>query len=270
MIEQHALEVQNLENQITEANAEINTLQNSYDELVSQGETLLLQNILTSNNIGSEIITIKGPEPGAMNSGILFGPLGGDDGIKVRARVRVNGTLVNCPWVIIVSGAEIDALRNEPYSPTNNLAYYITQRFSQNQEFSFEIPGGQYPPQKANIYFLNFDENDTLLNSLDGEINPNQSHPPAIQAGMQGVMLNGQELDFDQMPESLSCYQFIVYFDQSKEGNIQYSGGGSTRFKDWQCWELGNTIFMYGIDYANMPAIMTGHQAILNTINHEV
>ena len=215
-------EIQNLQNQLEQAESQIEQLQ---DDL-----TYVQENsgaFLTGANVGATVLTIMGnrglgnpdisPDNTLMpqNPTYTFDSAPADGFFELQIRFVIDGQEQIVDTFDFLSGAELDALQYEPYSETNNLVYYITNRFQNGQTIDFELPGGEYPTQKLNILFANFNEDSSPLSGECPFI--------SINAGMniEGSPFNSIE-GIDSLDDlyNLRALQLIFYFDQTLGNNV--------------------------------------------------
>ena len=182
---------------------------------------------LTGPNIGATVLTIMGdrgaqspdlsPDNTLMSQNAIwsFDPVPPGGFLELPIIFLIDGQEQTVDTFDFLSGAELDALQYEPYSETNNLVYYITNRFQNGQTIDFQIPGGEYPTQKLNILFANFNEDSS---PLSGEC-------PFITLNA-GINIEGEPFaqieDIDSLDDlyNYRALQVIFYFDQSLGNNV--------------------------------------------------
>jgi len=163
--------IQAFQGQLFDAALQINALEAEIDNLSAQLSTGLdsMSGLFDGANIVTTLYNIVGPEPALGQP--LFGSTTGtistgasslmtnDDGICFQPHWKVGGIDYYGSRIVLVSTEEVNNLLSNQWSATNNIIYYITNRFQNNQAIDIEIPGGQYPTQKCHIVFANFDNN---------------------------------------------------------------------------------------------------------------
>lgn len=218
---QHQQQINLLNEQINEQENTIESLESQLDDATNSLSSLdspynvVLDNILLGDNVVAGTWCLKGPEPvitSEWSTPSFFHVESAHCGVKPEW--AINGEDFYGENIVFVTPQEVAALRDEPYSPTNNICYYITSKFTNGQIIEFEIPGGGYPTQVMHIIFANFDENTTELTSTA----PN----PTISAGVNFTdpLVNVDSLsDF----EELGMVQILFYYNQNEGDNITFS-----------------------------------------------
>ena len=219
---QHQQQINLLDQQINEQENTIEDLESQLDDAInatnavsSLGSPYVLDNILLGDNIVAGTWGLRGPEIGITSewsTPSFFHTPGVYCGIMPVW--TINGEDVYGEDIVFITPQELDALRDEPYSSTNNICYYITSKFTNGQAIEFEIPEGGYPTQVMHIVFANFDENTTQLTSSA----PN----PTISAG---VDLNDPLINVDSLSDffELGMVQILLYYNQNEGDNITFS-----------------------------------------------
>ena len=229
--------IQFFQGQIFDAALEINSLQSEINSLNNQLSTGLnsMTGLFDGANIVTSVYNIVGPEP-AIGQPIFNGStgeispsgwgsyIGNPDGICFVSHWKINGNDAFGSRIVLVSTEEVNNLKNNPWSETNNICHYITSRFQNNQTIDIEIPEEGYLTQTCRIVFVNFDEDTNILNE---DLNA------TIEIG-QGAALFDQEIDvvagnsniynqggvgFNNMP----ILQMLFYFDQTEGDNVTFS-----------------------------------------------
>jgi len=172
--------INNAFQQIIEQSNEINDLQAEINILNDQLSTGLdsMTGLLDGPNFVTTLYNIVGPEP-ALGQPLFGGTTGQanysvstsyytipSEGVGFIPRWRINGSVVEGDTITLLSSNEYNNLKTSVWSATNNIIYYITNRFQNNQAIDIEIPEGQYPTQKCHIVFANFDNNPNLSTEL--------------------------------------------------------------------------------------------------------
>ena len=218
---QHQQQINLLDEQINEQENTIETLESQLDDANDSLSSLdspynvVLDNILLGDNVVAGTWSLKGPEIGITSewpTPSFFHTAGVYCGIKPEW--AINGEDFYGEDIVFVTPQEVVALRDEPYSPTNNICYYITSKFTNGQAIEFQVPGGGYPTQVMHIIFANFDENTTQLTSTT----PN----PTISAGMD---FTDPLIDVGSLTEffDLGMVQILLYYNQNEGDNITFS-----------------------------------------------
>ncbi len=169
IIEQDNL-ITNLQAEIDSLNAQISDNNDFNISLGNTNETTY--SLFNLPNFTTGLFNIVGPEPAlgqplfGGNTGQIssssYGVLSDPQGISFQPEWRINGNTVSGDKITLVTIEEYNNLLNNQWSSTNNIIYYITNRFQNNQAINIEIPGGQYPTQKCHILFVNFDNSPNL------------------------------------------------------------------------------------------------------------
>ena len=142
--------------------AEINSLQIQLDDSLgaldinSNLSNILFTKIITGNDIVASALDIIGPEPGITSEYSLPPNDNFAKDVGIRTRWIINGVNEYSDDIILITEEEVAALSNQPHSPTNNIFYYVTNRYTNGQAIEFQIPGGGYPTQVMRIIFANF------------------------------------------------------------------------------------------------------------------
>lgn len=166
-------QIQQQANEINDLQAEINSLNNQLSTGLNS-----ITGLFNGPNFVTTLYNIVGPEPALGQP--LFGSTTGQlnysistalysippEGVGFIPRWRINGSVVEGDTITLLSFNEYNNLKNNGWSATNNIIYYITNRFQNNQAIDIEIPGGQYATQKCHIVFANFDNNPNLGTEL--------------------------------------------------------------------------------------------------------
>tara|TARA_R100000654_G_scaffold6432_2_gene16864 strand:- start:3037 stop:7170 length:4134 start_codon:yes stop_codon:yes gene_type:complete len=256
MQQAHQLTVSTLEGNIDSQELQIQDLQFQLDNAIFTIENMdtfnidhniSLKSIITAENIVSSVYMIKGPEPGSSDfpNGIShYGASNYPQGIAINPRWVINGEMVSGEQVTLVSQQEYIDLCTQPISPTNNICYYITNRFNNNQPIEIEIPGGVYPTQVMHIMFLNFDENTQELNS---------SVTPVVDIGID--ITNNFFSPAESIDDAFEVpmIQILIYFNEDEADNVTFSDElYLSTFED----SVNGTILWYG-NYNGNPYHMS-------------
>jgi len=223
MQQSHQLTVSTLEGNLDAAQLYIDDLQFQLDNAIFTIENMnaglgfdpVLDNILLGDNVVAGTYCVKGPEVGITSEWATpsyFHTAGAFCGVKPEW--TINGEDFYGENIVFITEQELDALRDQPHSPTNNFCYYITNKFTNGQTIEFEIPGGGYPTQVMHIIFANFDENTTELTSTA----PN----PTISAGVNFV---DPVINVDSLSEffDIGMVQILLYYNQNEGDNVTFS-----------------------------------------------
>lgn len=254
MQQSHQVTVSTLEGHLDAAEIEINDLQFQLNNAIFTIENMVnfnpdnnvaLKSIITEENIVSSAYMIKGPEPGSSDfpNGIdFYGAQNYSEGISINPSWTINGETVGGDKVTLVSQQEYIDLCTQPISPTNNICYYITNRFNNNQPIEFEIPGGGYPTQVMHIMFLNFDENTQELNS---------SVTPVTNIGIDITNAFFLQEGVESIDDAFEVpmLQMLIYFNEDEADNVTFSDElYINKFEDG----VNGTILWYG-NYNGQP-----------------
>tara|TARA_Y100001938_G_scaffold151001_1_gene244995 strand:+ start:606 stop:4739 length:4134 start_codon:yes stop_codon:yes gene_type:complete len=254
MQQSHQVTVSTLEGNIAAQELYIEELQFQYDNAIFTIENMVnfnpdnnvaLKSIITEENIVSSAYMIKGPEPGSSDfpNGIdFYGAQNYSEGISINPSWTINGETVGGDKVTLVSQQEYIDLCTQPISPTNNICYYITNRFNNNQPIEFEIPGGGYPTQVMHIMFLNFDENTQELNS---------SVTPVTNIGIDITNAFFLQEGVESIDDAFEVpmIQMLIYFNEDEADNVTFSDElYISKFEDG----VNGTILWYG-NYNGQP-----------------
>ena len=209
---------------------------------------------LTGPNIGATIINILAPDTSNYSSTNFF-PIWPNDsfsenGVQMRVIFKEDGNQIDVHLFMFLSADELNSLENSPYSETNNVVHYLTNRFSNGQNIEFGIEG--YPTQRITVLLANFNENSSVV----GEDCPNLN----ITAGLDFANSVFTEVNNNiplESPEDLydiKGLQMIFYYDQSLEGNIM----GSDDIHFSKVAPTSGNLFVNTDDYSIRPLSLNG------------
>jgi hypothetical protein len=208
-------QIQILQSELEAAQAEIEQLEENL--LESSGA------FLTGPNVGASLISIYGniaqnspdtsPDTSVLSSSDWSFSQYLSQDYTLPITFRIDGEDVNVAELVLLTSDEVTAMYNNPYSETNNIVYYLTNRFQNGQEVEFNLPGNEYGPQKGYMLLANFDENSS---TLAGET-PFISITAGIDLSLGGL---GSLVDEAEELYNLRALQLIFYFDQSIASNV--------------------------------------------------
>lgn len=205
--EQHQIQVAGLQNLLDIAEAEIETLESQLEFIQENSGTFL-----TGPNISATLLTLYGSNTTPISTGMFpFSPYGNSD-LRFHIQYSIDGETTTVDTFLFLTSEECYSLANDPYSETNNIVYYLTNRFQNGQTIDFQFPDIYgYPTQKLVCLFVNFDE-DT-----------NPQDPPYLGV-VSGIDINNTPWnEVYSSPEELYQHkdlQMIFYFDQTAFDNI--------------------------------------------------
>ncbi len=170
MILEQANLINDMQAEIDSLNAQISDNNDFNISLSDTNQTTY--SLFNGPNFTTTLFNIIGPEPAlgqplfGGNTGQIssssFGNLSDPQGISFQPEWSIDGDYISGDKITLVTIEEYNNLLNNQWGPTNNIIYYITNRFQNNQAIDIEIPGGQYPTQKCHILFANFDNSQNL------------------------------------------------------------------------------------------------------------
>ena len=238
MIEEHLTQMQALENQLDYASAEVDQLNDQLDYAQENSGAFL-----TGPNIAASLVTIFGQDTStaaAASFGLNQYEVTGDD-YEYEIIYKLDGQNTSVATFVILSNEEILSLANEPYSDTNNVVYYLTNRFTNGQAIEYSLPSSYAAPtQSINVLFTNFN---AQTSPLDGEC-------PFINV-IAGIDINfgpWNTLDIDSVEDlyNFRALQLVFYFDAGLPHNITF--GPNDRFN--MVRPAGDQmVFMWGYDF---------------------
>jgi len=199
---EHQNNVNNIQEQLEEANQTIAELQPQVENLSSIAFANV--SVINAPNVYADVITLAGVEP-PLADGDYYNYL---PELAIKAKFIIDGEQVYSDPFMLINNDNMGKLGTEAYSLTNNVLYYIRQNVhTSGLQWTFDIPG--YGTQKANIFWSNFDQDN---NSLDGS-----TPPPNFIDGINPFNLG---TDYDTFASN-GAAQLIVTFDTSIDGQLQ-------------------------------------------------
>tara|TARA_R100000951_G_scaffold62325_1_gene52359 strand:+ start:3827 stop:7825 length:3999 start_codon:yes stop_codon:yes gene_type:complete len=206
--EQHQAEVADIQGSLDIAVEEIETLESQLEFIQENSGTFL-----TGPNISATLLTLYGSNTTSISTGLYpFSPYANGTDLTFQIQYLIDGSTESVNDFVFLTSEECYSLAFHPYSETNNLVYYLTNRFQNGQTIDFELPEVYgYPTQKLVCLFVNFDEG------------TNAQDPPYL-----GVV-NGINISVTPWSEIYSSpgelyqhkdLQMIFYFDQTLFDNI--------------------------------------------------
>ncbi len=199
---EHQNNVNNIQEQLEEANQTIAELQPQVENLSSIAFANV--SVINAPNVYADVITLAGVEP-PLADGDYYNFL---PELAIKAKFIIDGEQVYSEPFILIHNNNMNKLGAQAYSSTNNVLYYIRQNVhTSGLQWTFDIPG--YGTQKANIFWSNFDQDNNLL---DGS-----TPPPNFIDGINPFNL---ATDYDTFASN-GAAQLIVTFDTSIDGQLQ-------------------------------------------------
>ena len=216
--EQHAQEIAQIQLDLEQSQLNVISLQNQIIYLQDNSGTFL-----TGPNVAATLLTFVGTDTsGISGSPLSFSAYFNND-YRLSIQYMIDGSRTEVATLVILTGSECQALANQPHSETNNIVYYLTNRFQNGQTIDFIPSGLGYPTQKLICLFANFNEETSTI----GDGVPFLSAVSGIdisQSPWNSFITNQNDL-FQHRD-----IQMIFYFDQFQYDNvpatedIQFSG----------------------------------------------
>ena len=206
--QQHAEEISIIQDELDAAEANVINLQNEIIYLSDNSGAFL-----TGPNVGATLVTFVGTDTsGISSSPISFSPYGNQD-YRLSIQYMIDGSRSEVATLLLLTSSECQALANQPHSETNNIVYYLTNRFQNGQTIDFIPSGLGYPTQKLVCLFVNFNEGTSTIG--DGV--------PFLGA-VSGIDISESPWNsFITNPDDLFQHrdiQMIFYFDQLQYDNV--------------------------------------------------
>ena len=229
---------QSYSNALTTSQADIQSLQDTYQQNVNEQDILLseayanvnalttqlepLSEVLFGNSyvftdapyVLAQVLTIYGVETGLFPSQYTSLNFLTTNPLQIKAKLIINGETQYSDPFTLLSSDQLSNLDNIDHSSTNNTLYYLRQNITTSGYlWEFDVLG--YGTQKANIYWSNFTQDD---NSMDGFL-------PSFNV-VDGVSLSGLNTTYEDFSGSGGA-QLMITFDTRLEGQAQVVTAGS-------------------------------------------
>ena len=225
-------------NALTTSQADIQSLQSTYQLNVTEQQLLLSEAYAEVNSLTlqleplsgvlfgdsyvfadtpyvlAEVLTIYGVETGLISdeynliNGLTLEPL------TIVAKLIINGEVEYSDPFTILSSDQLSHLDTAGHGPSNNTLEYLRQNIpTSGHLWEFDVPG--YGTQKANIYWSNFTQDN---NSMDG-------FSPSFNV-VDGINLNGLNTTYEDFSGSGGA-QLMITFDTRLDGQAEVVTPGS-------------------------------------------